>query len=290
MNPVGHDMPETDEPSPSGVGGRAGGNPEGPKPGWWRMLLRWSPVLLLIGAGIVAWAAGLGQYLSISRIVESRAALLDFVDARPVMTALAYGGIYVVAVVLSVPGGALLTMVGGVLYGGALGGVITTAAAVIGSLCVYLIARTSLGGWMRERTLAMGSRVQNLAASFRRNAFYILVLLRIVPIIPYWASNVVSALFGVGLAVFIPATLIGLIPWTVSFAFFGEALNDVVAAQEIANPGCAAAGTCELDFSAVSTKPILIGLAIAAVALIPIASHWWQRRRQGNAEETKPDV
>lgn len=253
-------------------------------------MLRWLPIILLVLGGVAIWAAGLGQYASLSELVRSREALIEYVDRQPILTALAYAGIYALVVIFSVPGGSLLTMVGGVLFGGLVGGMITILAATAGSLGVFLLARTSLGDWLRHRALAMGPRAGRFANAFRRNAFYVILLLRLVPILPYWASNVVPALFGVGLRVFVLATLIGLLPWAVSFAFFGEALDALIADQTIANPGCAEAGTCELDLSALGSGPLAIGLGIAVLALLPVAAHWWTQRGNGNGQETKADV
>src|SRR5690606_27552233 len=123
-----------------------------------------------------------------------------------------------------------------------------TLAATTGSVGVYFVAKTALGDWLHRRAMKMGQLATSLDEGFRRNAFSFIVLLRLVPIMPYWASNAVPALFGVRLTTFVAATLIGLLPWTVSFAFFGQALDELVAAQEAANPGCAAAGDCVLDF------------------------------------------
>lgn len=281
-------MPSQSEPdSPLADGPETPGKP---KQSLAKRLLRWSPLILLIVGGIAISVFGVNKYASLSAIVESRAALLDYVDERPLSTIAIYSLAYVLAVVFSVPGGSFLTIVGGILFGGLLGGIITTIAATVGSLCVYLIARTALGDWMRRRAMQMGPRIAGITEGFRNNAFYVLVVLRLVPVMPYWASNAVPALFGVGIWVFIAATLVGLLPWTVSFAFLGAALDDIVAAQEIANPGCAEAGTCEFNLSAVSAEPIIIGVVVALVSLIPVVVHWWNRRKRRSLPESGADI
>ena len=278
--PSGPEISEIDQPRSA----------EKQRRSWPRSLLRWSPLILLILGGIAIAILGFNRFGSLSAIVEGRAALLDYVDERPFATIIIYSGAYILAVVFSVPGGSFLTIVGGVLFGGLAGGLITTVAATIGSVCVFLIAKTALGDWMRQRAMRMGPRIANITESFRTNAFYVLVVLRLVPVMPYWASNAVPALFGVRLSVFFAATLVGLMPWTVSFAFFGAALNEIVAAQEVANPGCAEAGTCELNFSAVSLEPILIGVGIALLSLTPIVIHWWNERKKRPVPDAKADI
>jgi uncharacterized membrane protein YdjX (TVP38/TMEM64 family) len=248
--------------------------------GWLKTLVSWLPLLMLILGGIAVSVLGFSDRLSMSSIIEGRAELLDFVNERPLTTLAIYAAVYAAAVVLSVPGGSLLTVVGGILFGGIVAGLVTTGAAVIGSVLVFLIARTALAGWMRRRIARMGPRATSFAQGFRTNAFYVIVVIRLIPVMPYWASNALPALFGVRLWVFGLATLIGLLPWTVSFAFFGEALDGIVVAQELADPGCAAAGTCTLDFSTLTSGPVITGLIIALIALIPVLIHWWSRRRK----------
>ncbi len=251
---------------------------------WLKLILRLSPLILLVVGGVVIAVLGVSEYFSLSRIIEGRGDLLDYVEESPFRTVAIYVGAYILAVVFSVPGGSLLTVVGGVLFGGLIGGLITTVAATMGSVLVFLVAKTAIGDWMRRRTEAMGPRIAKFTEGFRTNAFYVIVVLRLIPVMPYWASNAVPAIFGVGIWVFIAATLVGLLPWTVSFAFFGAALDEIVVAQEAANPGCAAEGTCELDFSAMTSGPVITGVVIALLALVPVALHWWSRRRKVEAQ------
>jgi uncharacterized membrane protein YdjX (TVP38/TMEM64 family) len=220
-----------------------------------------------------------------SAIVEGRAALLDYVEGRPAAAMALYCGVYFLAVVFSIPGGSVLTILGGIMFGGLVAGLVTTLVAGTGSLAVFLIARTALGDWTKRRAALMGPRVAGLAEGFRNNAFYVIVVLRLIPVMPYWASNAVPAMFNVRAPVFVAATLVGLLPWTVSFAFFGDALDEIVAAQELANPGCAAADTCEIDFTALTSGPVLTGLAIALLSLIPVGAHWLARSRKAKRQE-----
>jgi uncharacterized membrane protein YdjX (TVP38/TMEM64 family) len=260
---------------------------------WLKTAARWLPLILLIAGGIAVFVLGVSDNLSISEIAKGRAELVAYVTEQPITTAAIYVAAYIAAVVLSVPGGSLLTIVGGILFGGIVGGLITTIAAAIGSVAVFLIARDALAGWARRRMANMGPRVAGFVEGFRTNAFYVIIVLRLIPVMPYWASNALPALFGVRLWVFALATAIGLLPWTVSFAFFGEALDGIVVAQEIANPGCVEADTCPFDFSALTSGPVITGVIIALIALIPVVVHWWSRRRkqtETTADASSPEV
>lgn len=259
--------------------------PEVPPRRWWQTALRWAPVLVLIGGGIAAFAFGLGEYLSLSEIIKGRANLLEFVADRPVVTVVAYAAIYILAVIFSVPGGSVITIVGGVLFGGITGGIITTLAATAASVIVFLVARSALGDGMQRRIDRLGPRITSFTRRMRENALVFIIFLRLVPVMPYWASNVLPAALGVRLSTYTLATLVGLLPWTVSFAFFGVALDEAIAAQELANPGCADAGTCTIDPTALASGQVLTGIGIALIAIVPVMWLSWRHRRKERADD-----
>lgn len=281
-------MPET-SPTPDGEDtGSSLAAPSGRSRLSW--LLRWTPLVALVLGGLLISFFGFSEYLTLSVIIEGRSDLLAYVEESPLRAAGIYFGIYVLAVVFSAPGGSVLTIVGGIVFGGLLAGFITTLAASTGALFVFLVAKTALGDWLRRKVEAIGPRVAHFSEELRANAFYVIVVLRLIPVMPYWASNALPAMFGIGVWTFLTATAIGLLPWTVSFAFFGAALDEVLIAQERANPGCAAAGTCELDFSAMSSGPAITGILIALAALVPVVVHWWNRRKKKQTTQSRPTV
>jgi len=242
-------------------------------------------VVVLVGGGLAAFFFGLGEYLSLSEIIKGRTSLLAFVAERPVVTAIAYAVIYILAVVFSIPGGSVITIVGGVLFGGITGGLITTLAATAASVIVFLVARSALGDGLHRRIDRLGPRVASFADRMRENALVFIIFLRLVPVMPYWASNVLPAALGVRVSTYTLATMVGLLPWTVSFAFFGVALDEAIAAQEVANPGCADAGTCTIDPTALASGQVLTGIGIALIAIVPVVFLSWRHRRKAREEE-----
>ena len=140
-----------------------------------------------------------------------------------------------------------LTLLGGFLFGWLVGGAAAAVAATIGATGLFLIARTSIGDALLHRA---GSRVQRLAAGFREDAFSYLLFLRFLPVVPFWITNLASALFGVPLKTFFLATQIGVIPATYAFAVAGSGLDSVIDAQSRAREACLAAGgtDCAFDF------------------------------------------
>src|SRR4029079_3345252 len=83
------------------------------RPGWIRL---W-PLALILGALVLAYALGLQRSLSFDALAAHRAALAGFVAAHPVAAPLLYVLAYVAVVAFSLPGGAVMTLAGGFLFG-----------------------------------------------------------------------------------------------------------------------------------------------------------------------------
>jgi uncharacterized membrane protein YdjX (TVP38/TMEM64 family) len=81
---------------------------------------------------------------------------------------------------------------------------------------------------------------------------------------------------------YVVATFVGILPGTYAYAFIGSGLDSVVAAQEAADPGCAAAGTCTVEVSALVTRELVLSfVALAVAALIPVLVRKLRNRRPG---------
>jgi uncharacterized membrane protein YdjX (TVP38/TMEM64 family) len=250
--------------------------------GLWRYL----PLAIVLIGVIAIFATGLNRSLSFETFVDYQVHLRQLVSEHRLAMLGLYVMIYVTAVTLSLPASAFLTTIGGFLFGWALGGTVASMAATLGATSIFLIARTSLGQPFLRRA---GSRIQVFAAGFQKQAFSYLLFLRLMPVMPFWLTNLAAAFFGVRLKTFVLATQIGMIPTSFAFAFAGSGLDDVIVAQEKIRAQCLANGgsDCGLDLSAKSllTRELMIALAILGIlALAPILVRRWQERHSKGAE------
>jgi uncharacterized membrane protein YdjX (TVP38/TMEM64 family) len=241
-------------------------------------LRRLSPVAAVAVAMVVVYAGGWHREVSLENLVRHRAAIDLFIGEHYVVAVGAFTAIYIVAVAMSIPGAALLTVSGGVLFGWLVGGIATVVGATIGAIIIFEIARTACGGTLARR---VGPRLGKLAEGFRENAFSYLLFLRLVPLFPFFLVNIAPALVGVSLGTFAAATVIGIIPATFAFAMFGAGLDSVIAAQESVFQACIAAGRtdCHLDFdrSAAITPQLVVAIvALSVVALVPVVVRRWR--------------
>ena len=231
-------------------------------------LRKWLPLVILAALMVFAFSQGLHRELTLSNLIMQRQDLAGFVDQNLLLAVVAYMLLYTAAVTLSFPGASLLTIAGGFLFGWVLGGVTTVFGATLGACAVFLVARSSFGEILTNRA---GPFLSRLAEGFRKDSFHYLLFLRLTPVFPFWLVNIAPAIFRMPLPSYALATFVGIIPGTFAFTFIGSGLDSVIAAQEAANPGCAAAGTCEIDVSALVTPQLLAAFfALGIASLIPV--------------------
>jgi uncharacterized membrane protein YdjX (TVP38/TMEM64 family) len=219
----------------------------------------------LAGALALIKISGLSGYLSLDTLRDHREEITALVARHTLLSACAYVAIYVAAVTFSLPGAVLLTLTGGFLFGAGLGTGLTVVAATTGATLVFLLARTLFGENALDR---FGAPAARLAAGIRRDAAVYLLVLRLVPVFPFFLVNLVPAFAGVRPGIFIITTAIGIIPGTAVFSLAGAGLGAVL------DQGSA------VSVSSILTREIvlgLVGLAVLSLATIPLR-RWLERR------------
>jgi uncharacterized membrane protein YdjX (TVP38/TMEM64 family) len=232
-----------------------------PKPLWLRLL----PLVILCLGLVAFFALGWHRYVSFETIRTYRGMLMDWVGRWGMFAALAYIVCYALMAAFSIPGGALATIVGGYLFGLWLGVAASVIGATLGAVAVFLAARTALGELLRAKA---GGALRRMEDGFRRNAFSYLLVLRLVPIFPFWLVNLVPAFCGVSLRTYTLATLIGIIPGSFVFASVGNGLGALLDRGETP------------DLKIVFQWEILLPiLGLALLALLPVLVRKLQARK-----------
>ncbi len=230
------------------------------KPLWQRLL----PLLILAGLFIAFFVLDLGRFVSFEVLREHRETLQAFVVANAVLAVLIYAALYVVIVAASLPGATVFTVAGGFLFGSILATFYTVFAATLGATLIFLIARGALGDSLRRKA---GGRLDRILDGFRDDAFCYLMVLRLVPLFPFFLVNIAPAFAGVPLRIYVAATFLGIIPGTFVYAQVGTGLGSVFDRGE------------SFTLGGVLTPEIVIALlGLALLSLIPVI---YRRFRKG---------
>ncbi len=217
---------------------------------------------LFVAIVVAAVALGLPGRLSWAALAAHQTALRDFAARHPAGAAAAYVTVYCAVVAFSVPGGGVLTIVGGLMFGPWRGAAFAVIGASSGAMLLFLLARSVLAAPLARR---LGVFAERLREGLARDGFNYLLALRLVPVVPFWLVNLAPALLGMRLAPYAGATVLGIIPASVVFAGVGAGLGDVLAAGHAPDSG--------LLFAPRFLLPLL-GLAV--LALLPAL---WRHRK-----------
>lgn len=190
-----------------------------------RRIRRLAPLAILALGLIGFFAFGLDRHVSFAALHEHRDMLQGWVADHPFLTRAGYMLLYAVCIAFSLPIGLVLTLTGGVLFGLFEGTALTVTAATIGACAVFLATRSALGDSLRARA---GPFAVKLREGFQDNALSYLLVLRLVPIFPFWLVNIVPAMLGVSMRVFLIGTFFGIIPGTFVFVSIGNGLDVLV--------------------------------------------------------------
>ncbi len=231
---------------------------------------RWLPLALLLLASAIGFVLLFRQGgLTFQSIAGHSHWLHARVDESPLVAGLALFAIYVVITALSLPIATLVTVVAGYLFGIPVASVWVVLGATLGSMAVFLAARGALHDTLMERA---GPWLKRMEKGFQEDALSYLLVLRLLPIFPFWLVNFVPALLGVKLWVYTLGTALGIIPGVVVYAALGHGLGHVIERGE------------EPDLSIILDPQIILPLiGLAVLAMLPVAWKRWQRHRKADA-------
>jgi len=234
-----------------------------------RRLRRILPILVIV-AGAALGLAFFGDLLTFETLRANREALLGWRDANYVLAAAVYVAVYVAVVAFSLPGGLVMTLTGGFLFGLVAGASLTVVAATLGATCIFLAARVGFGDALYARLKARGGEgtLARIERGLRENEVSYLLLMRLVPAIPFFVANLAPAFLGVGLRTFVLTTFFGIMPGTVVYTWIGAGLGEVFARGESPD--------LSLIYDPMSLGPIL---GLAALAALPIVVRAVRGRR-----------
>jgi uncharacterized membrane protein YdjX (TVP38/TMEM64 family) len=229
--------------------------------------LRRLPILIIAVVAVIGLIY-FRHYLSFEELGRNREWLIGLRDAHYGRMSLAFVVIYAAVVVASVPGALILTLAGGFLFGFFPGIVYNVFAATAGAIIVFSAARTGFGHDFAEGIEKRGGMVARLQTSLKENQVWVLLTMRLIPVMPFFISNIVPAFVGVRFWTFAITTFVGIIPADLIYTALGAGLGEVFARGEVPH--------LEILLKPEFALP-LIGLAV--LAALPLVVKFFQRKK-----------
>ena len=211
------------------------------------------PGILLAGF-ITFFAIGAHEFFSWQVLDQHYTAIKGFVIEKQWLGYFGFFWAYFTAVAFSLPVAGLLTLAGGAILGWP-AAILAVTAATAGAGLVFFAAKNLFSNILQGRASPFLGKLED---GFSQNAFFYLLALRLVPTVPFWAVNIVPALTRMGIAKFLAATFIGIIPGSCVYVWVGRGFDQVLAAGQ----------TPDLRIL-VSPNLLLPLTALGALALMP---------------------
>lgn len=215
--------------------------------------------ILAIGIAALIGAFTLRDYISFDALARNREALIAFRDGNLLFASFGFVAAYSVIVAFSLPGATIATLTGGFLFGLFPGVFYNVAGATIGAVAVFLAARAGFGAGVAARIEEKGGAAARLQKGLRENEWSVLLMMRLVPAVPFFLANLIPAFVGTSLFRFALTTFFGIMPGALVFTSVGAGLGEVFARGE----------TPDLS---IIFAPHILGpiLGLAALSALPI--------------------
>lgn len=205
----------------------------------------------LLGAFALAfWLLPPGA-LSLDSVRAHHQALLAQVQHFPLQSAALYFALYVLVSALSIPGAAILTLLGGALFTLWEATLLVSFASTLGATLAMLVSRYLLRDWVQRR-FARQMRTVNEGMD-RDGAFYLFAL-RLMPLFPFFMVNLLAGLTRLSVGRYWWVSQLAMLPATIIFLNAGRELGKLTSLHDILSPGTV--------------------IAFTLLGLLPLATRW----------------
>jgi pyruvate/2-oxoglutarate dehydrogenase complex dihydrolipoamide dehydrogenase (E3) component/uncharacterized membrane protein YdjX (TVP38/TMEM64 family) len=228
-------------------------------------------VLLAVVAALVAafFVLDLGRFLSLDYVKGAQAQLDALYAERPLQVIGAYFAIYVAVTALSLPGAAIMTLLGGAIFGLVVGTVVVSFASTIGATLAMLVARYLLRDSVRAR---FGARLAEIDKGVQREGAFYLFTLRLVPIFPFFVINLLMGLTAMKARTFFGVSQLGMLAGTLVYVNAGTQLARIESLAGILSPALVG------SFVLLGIFPLVAKKIVDAVKARKVYARWAGRK------------
>jgi pyruvate/2-oxoglutarate dehydrogenase complex dihydrolipoamide dehydrogenase (E3) component/uncharacterized membrane protein YdjX (TVP38/TMEM64 family) len=212
----------------------------------------------------------LDRFFDLALLKSEQARIAAYHAAHPLAAAALFFMIYVAVAGLSLPGAALMTLVGGAVFGLVWGTVIVSFASTIGATLAFLASRFVLREFVQRR---FGKHLAAVNAGIERDGAFYLFALRLVPAFPFFVINLVSGLTPLPVRTFYWVSQLGMLAGTIVYVNAGTRLAHVDSLAGILSPGLIA------SFTLLGIFPLFAKWVIRMINARKLRARWPRPKR-----------
>lgn len=222
-------------------------------------------LVIVISLVIIVIQQDLLQLLSLESIKSQQANLQDYVAQNQLKSWVIYFVIYVLVTAASLPGAAILTLLGGALFGLVTGVILISFASSIGAATAFILSRYLLRDWVEEK---FGSSLTPFNKGIEKDGNFYLFALRLVPVVPFFMINLVMGLTRIKLFSFYWVSQVGMFAGTIVYVNAGTQLVKLDSLSGIISPQII------LSFVLLALLPVIARKVLAFIKSKKIMKKW----------------
>ncbi len=175
----------------------------------------------------------LGSYLSFDYIKQKQASFEAFYAKNAFLMIALYSLAYISVVAINIPGAAILTLLGGAIFGVFWGSIIVSFASSIGATLAFIGSRFFLKDWVQSK---FGSYLETINKGVEKEGAFYLFTLRLVPVVPFFVINLVMGLTPMKASTFYWVSQLGMLAGTIVYVNAGTQLASLDSPAGILSP------------------------------------------------------
>ncbi len=214
-------------------------------------------VILLLT--IILFAANFSQYLTLENAKAQQEALNSYINQRIALAALVYFLTYIAVTAFSIPGAAVVTLLGAALFGFWTSLLLVSFASSIGATIAFLSSRYLLRDWVQSK---FGAKLNSINEGVKKDGSSYLLSLRLIPVFPFFLINLLMGLTPMSVGRFYLVSQIGMLPGTAVYLNAGTQLATINTLSDIVSPSVLA--------------------SFALLGLFPIVAKWGMNKAKLN--------
>jgi pyruvate/2-oxoglutarate dehydrogenase complex dihydrolipoamide dehydrogenase (E3) component/uncharacterized membrane protein YdjX (TVP38/TMEM64 family) len=187
-------------------------------------------LVLVIGAAFIALNS---QTIDIATLRSAVADMNDWRQSNALVFSALFFVAYVIVTALSLPIAVWFTLAAGAILGFWHGLILVSFASTVGATIAFLAARFLLRDWVRAK---LGNRVKTIEDGVARDGAFYLFTLRLIPVVPFFAVNLLMGLTQIPARTFYAVSQAGMLAGTAVFINAGTQLAEIDSIGGIVSP------------------------------------------------------
>ncbi|ACY52103.1 hypothetical protein VEx25_0689 [Vibrio antiquarius] len=188
---------------------------------------------LILVAIIIFLGVNFSQYLTLENAKAQQEALTTYIDQNFVFSVAIYFFAYIAITAFSIPGAAVVTLLGAALFGFWTSLLLVSFASTMGATLAFLSSRYLLRDWVQNK---FGNKLIAINQGVEKDGAFYLFSLRLIPVFPFFLINLLMGLTPMSVGRFYLTSQVGMLPGTAVYLNAGTQLATIESLSGIISP------------------------------------------------------